>query len=185
MIAAAVASFYMHVHGAGFVAILIWWVVWARLWVVWIFNHGTWFAAAVSLGVFALMLFGPRTHLGFHLQQNCLNDKAQAALAAHSNGAGLGELGDYRCGLMTFTLETQLMGIEEIPWNGDKDARRPVAVLRNAGEAPVTLDEVYGLMYSPAGEPLCGDYSNISCFTNQIGSTDWYYYWSPWRYGTD
>jgi len=180
MILATAGSFFHHVNGASFDAILIWWVGWIVLWLVWGFRRGTLISAVICIGVFALMLVGPRTHAGFKLQRDCFNSIATQAIAAHDSEAERPfdrvYRDDGRCGINTFRVATA-----RVPFKGTNGPAEdyPVSVwMEGAGEVTPEILGGYGMAFSPGGIPTCSrgiEFDSHSCKLTEVGD-GWYYY---------
>ena len=180
MIAAAAGSYFVHIHGGpSLVGLLVCWVVWAVLWVAWGVRTGSLLGAVVSLAVLAMMLVGPRTDLGFRLQQDCFERKVQEATAAHVPERNIDAQGDDNCGLMRFSVQTQELSVHAPGAPRVPNERAFAVVFRGAGEITLTIFGGHGMIYSPAGVPLCGSGvvgATHGCRTERVGDSEWYYF---------
>lgn len=179
MVLAAAGSYFHHVNGARMVAVLVWWVIWAGLWTIWGRSAASMLGAIVSVVVLAFMLVGPRTHLGFALQRDCFESKADAAIAAHDETGRTHYHGKDNCGLMGFDLQTQRVRIRANDQEQLQQDPQLSAWFRQAGEQNWGLFDGNGIAYSPGGRPFCtagvvGD--THGCKVESIGD-DWYYFW--------
>lgn len=175
MLVAAALSYAHHIHGAGFVAVLAWWVVWILLWVAWTLWKGSGITAVICLAVLALMVT-TRTDLGFALNRSCFEERVAPAIAAHDAGGGNQWQDRDRCGLMQY----QVITIRQSPAQGELpvDDWPTLVYFHGAGETYWSLFGHHGIVYSPEVEPQCtsGVFANTHGCTTEPMSDGWYYY---------
>ena len=172
----AATSYYLHGYGVGLKEILASWVLWILLWVGWARARGGPLGPVVSIAAFVVILFGsPSWQLGYELQSECLQERADEALAEYD--AESPWLGPGNCGPLQWS--QQSVHLNSLRRDPDGAEVEPALVVwfTGAGTTNWVLFGGNALVYSPEGEPRCNrsvGSSVSSCEANALGD-GWYY----------